>query len=103
MDARSCLLIFLSILIVLHSHSGHLIDATGAVPGPSNADTYDPSFDFSYKFEVVSRRLKSGRLRPPPPTANPYFHTQRPPMHPYKYKSPPPRPASPPPPPPMST
>ncbi|XVE62753.1 hypothetical protein DITRI_Ditri06bG0144600 [Diplodiscus trichospermus] len=95
MDSGSYLLIFVSVLVVLLSHRGHLIDATEAVHGPSTVDTYDPSFDFPYKFEAVSRRLRSGRLRRPPPTANPYFHTLRPPM--YKYKSPPP------PQPPMST
>ncbi|XVE62752.1 hypothetical protein DITRI_Ditri06bG0144500 [Diplodiscus trichospermus] len=102
MDARSCLLIFMSFVIVLLSHGGHLTDATVAVSGSSSADTYNPSFDFPYNLKAVSRRLKSGRLQPPPPIANRYVHTLRPPM----YKPPYQRPSSPPPPPaqtPMST
>ncbi|KAK6233753.1 hypothetical protein QUC31_006159 [Theobroma cacao] len=109
MDANPCLLVFKLIfgLGLLLSHTTHVVEANEAVSAPSSADANVPSFDFPYKFKAVSKRLKSPRLRPPPPpTTNPYVHTGRPPMHPYKYKSPPPllprSPSPPPPPPPPS-
>ncbi|XVF57136.1 hypothetical protein PTKIN_Ptkin06aG0179500 [Pterospermum kingtungense] len=106
MDARSSLLIFMSILGLLLSLSTHLIDATEAFSGPTSADLYHSSFDFPYKLEAVSRRLKSGKLRPPPPpTGNRYVHPVLPPYFPRRPPSPPPpAPAPPPPPqPPMPT
>ncbi|XVF57142.1 hypothetical protein PTKIN_Ptkin06aG0180100 [Pterospermum kingtungense] len=101
MDARSSLLIFMSILGLLLSLSTHLIDATEAFSGPTSADLYYPSFDFPYKLEAVSRRRKSGKLRPPPPpTGNGFVHTVAPPAkRPIPRRPPPPPPPAPPPPP----
>ncbi|XVF57134.1 hypothetical protein PTKIN_Ptkin06aG0179300 [Pterospermum kingtungense] len=90
MDARSSLLVFMTILGLLLSLSTHLTDATEAFSGPSSADPYNPSFDFPYKLEAVSRRLKSRKLRPPPPpTFNHKFHV-------FPVRTPPPPPPQPP-------